>query len=178
MEGFVMGSRAIFKVAGLFFFFACRLQAADRATLPVVGISTQSTPATSLQGGTFTWRTASNTAFQIGEDLHYVVKWGLVVAGYSSLTVPAYDNVFDRKAYHIVSKARSGGMVSAFYKVEDNNEVWLDTQSLVTLRYEKRIKEGKYHIDESTILDQVPLDHESLSLGQEHLRAERRHDAA
>ena len=47
-------------------------------------------------------------------------------------------------------------MVSTFYKVQDTNEVWLDKQSLLTVRYEKQIKEGKYQIEEtSDLLDQI-----------------------
>lgn len=120
-----------------------------------VAVSTYSVALTSMTISTYTWRTLPNHAFKPGEDLQFVVKWGLVVAGYSSLSVTDIDHVDGRAAYHITSKARSGGMVSAFYKVQDNNQVWMDVQSLLTLRYEKRIKEGKYQIEETTSLDQA-----------------------
>ena len=45
-------------------------------------------------------------------------------------------------------------MTNAFYKVDDTNEVWLDEDALITIRDEKRIHEGKYQIEETSILDQ------------------------
>src|SRR5258708_2352420 len=92
---------------------------------------------------TTTWRTMPNTAFQVGEDLSYVVRWGIVTGGHSSLAIHGIDKVLDRPAYHIFSEARSSGFVDTFYKTRDRNATWLDTQSLPTLRYEKHIHEGR-----------------------------------
>jgi hypothetical protein len=119
---------------------------------PVISISTY-TEQTVMS--TPTWRTLPNTAFGVGENLQFVVKWGLVVAGYSELTVPEVINVGGRPTYHIVSTANSGSMIGTFYRVEDHNDVWLDQQALVTVRYEKRIHEGKYQIEETSLLDQM-----------------------
>jgi hypothetical protein len=124
---------------------------APSASAPVISISTVSVE-TVLSS--YTWRSQPNTAFGIGEDFQYVIKWGVVLAGYSSLSIPEIINVNQRPTYHIVSAAHSGGMVSAFYTVEDHNDVWLDEAALVTVRYEKRIHEGKFQIDETSILDQ------------------------
>jgi hypothetical protein len=101
-----------------------------------------------------TWRSVTNTAFSGDEHLSFVVKWGIVTGGYSTLSIQGIETVNGRPAWHIVSEARSGGVVTAFYKVEDHNEAWLDREALVSVRYEKRIKEGKYRIEESTLLDQ------------------------
>lgn len=101
------------------------------------------------------WRTVPHTALSGEEHLSFVVKWGFVTGGYSTLSIQGIASVNGRPAYHIVSEARSGGMVSAFYKVEDHNESWLDQEALVSVRYEKRIKEGQYRIEESTLIDQV-----------------------
>lgn len=129
---------------------------------PVVSISTamiQSstmtiTVSTTVAVSTYPWRSVPQPQFALGEDLQFVIKWGVVVGGYSNLSIPELTDVNGRPTYHIVSTARSGGMVSAFYKVEDRNDVWLDQGAMVTVRYEKRIREGKYRIDETSILDQ------------------------
>jgi hypothetical protein len=121
------------------------------ASAPVISISTMNAV---MVSSTFSWRSEPNTAFGLGEDFHYVVKWGVIVAGYSSLSVPEIITINQRPTYHIVSAARSGGMVNAFYTVEDHNDVWMDESALVTVRYEKRIHEGKYQIEETSILDQ------------------------
>ncbi len=103
---------------------------------------------------TDTWRKMEGPRLPETESLSFVVKWGVVVGGYSSLNIQGIDMVNDRPAYHIVSEARSGGVVSAFYKVEDRNEAWLDVDSATSVRFEKRIREGKYRIEESTLIDQ------------------------
>jgi hypothetical protein len=122
---------------------ACRLLLLTTLAVPVSASSSD------------TWRSVTNTAFSGEEHLSFVVKWGLVTGGYSTLSIQGIEPVNGRPAWHIVSEARSGGMVSAFYQVEDHNEAWLDQEALVSVRYEKRIKEGKYRIEESTLIDQT-----------------------
>jgi len=134
---------------------AAGLEAAPVRSSMVISVSTFGASAIMPSPSTATWRTVPNSAFVTGEDLRYVVKWGLVVAGYSDLSVKEIVAIDRRPTYHIVSSARSGGVVSAFYKVQDTNEVWLDQGALVTVRYEKRIREGKYQIEASSLLDQI-----------------------
>jgi hypothetical protein len=102
----------------------------------------------------YEWRTVLNAAFLKDENLSYVVKWGVITAGYSTLAVKGTDVINGRPAYHIYSEAQSGGVVSPFYKVQDHNESWLDQTALVSVRYEKRINEGHYRIEETTTIDQ------------------------
>jgi len=140
--------RSAARALGVLVLAVSGLYAVDISSAPVVAVSSASLVST------YTWRTVPNQAFPGEEHLSYVVKWGLVTGGYSTLSVQGIEPVNGRPAYHIVSEARSGGMVSAFYKVEDHNEAWLDQGGLISVRYEKRIKEGKYRIEESTLIDQ------------------------
>jgi hypothetical protein len=94
-------------------------------------------------------------AFQEGEDLTFAIRWGVITGGYATLSVPAVDLIEGQPAYHILSEARSTGMVEAFYKVRDRNEAWMDTGSPRSLRYSKKIHEGKYSVDEVVELDQT-----------------------
>jgi len=149
-----MGSRFHFIGTIFFLLAASVLQAAPVSNWPIVSVSTYSVEASTHTVSSFTWRSEPHSAFTVGEDLHYVIKWGVVIAGYSNLSVHEILNVNHRPTYHIVSAARSGGMVNTFYKVVDDNDVWLDEDALVTVRYEKRIHEGKYQIVETSILDQ------------------------
>ncbi len=130
--------------------------AAAISTTTIVSVSTISqTSSDSLPIASATWRSVPNTAFGPGENLEFVIKYGMIIAGYSNLTVSSMVIVNDRPAYHIVSAAHSAGVVNTFYKVQDTNDVWLDAQALVTVRYEKRIHEGKYEIEETSLLDQT-----------------------
>jgi hypothetical protein len=93
--------------------------------------------------------------FREGEDLTFQVRWGVITGGYATLSVPSIDRVGHDEAYHILSEARSTGMVDTFYKVRDKNEAWLDTSEPRTLRYSKKILEGKYSVDQVVDLDQA-----------------------
>ena len=93
--------------------------------------------------------------FQEGEDLLFQVRWGVVTGGYATLSVPSIDQIDGKSAYHILSEARSTGMVETFYKVRDKNEAWLDTATPQSLRYSKKIHEGKYSVDEVVELNQT-----------------------
>lgn len=145
---------------------AARVAAAPMEPIPVVSLSpttlvssTYSVVITSpiVAHATASWRIASPAPFFPGEDLQFSIKWGIVVGGYSTLSIPEIVDVNGRPTYHIISTARSGGVVTAFYKVEDKNDVWLDRDALVTVRYEKRIREGRYRIEETSLLDQIHL---------------------
>jgi hypothetical protein len=127
---------------------------------PVISISTESTiasqviPSTSVVISSQPWRVVPNSAFTAGEKLSYVLKWGVLKGGHSTLEITGIEPVGTRKAFHIVSEASTTGLADLVYKTRDRNESWLDVESLTTLRYEKHIREGSYRVDESIELDQ------------------------
>jgi len=100
-------------------------------------------------------RAGFHPAFQEGEDLTFQIRWGVITGGYATLSVPSIDRVGNEQAYHILSEARSTAMMDTFYKVRDRNEAWLDTSEPRSLRYSKKILEGKYSVDETVELDQA-----------------------
>src|SRR5258706_11645821 len=104
-------------------------------------------------------------AFSEGEDLTFAIRWGVITGGYATLTVPSVDLIDNRPAYHILSEARSTGVVETFFKVRDRNEAWMDTTEPRSLRYSKKIHEGKYSVDEV-----VELDHTALTFHQTEIR--------
>jgi len=117
------------------------------STTPVVAISSASVPRA--------WRQVVNNAFKAPETLHFVVKWGVISAGKSSLRIDGVDVIDGRPAYHLVSEAKTTGIADTFARVDDRNDAWLDVESLTTVRYTKRLREGKYKLDEEADLDQV-----------------------
>ena len=112
------------------------------------------TSTAAVASSTFSWRSVINNAFEPGEKYNFVVSWGVITGGRSSLAIQGIETIDGRPAYHIVSEAASGGILDTFYHVDDRNEAWLDVQSLLTVRYEKHIHEGKYRIEETGQLDQ------------------------
>jgi hypothetical protein len=109
----------------------------------------------SVVSSPFTWRSVPNTVVKLGENFQYVVSWGVIKGGYSTLTIPETTVINGRPAFHIVSEATSVGIVNTFFHVKDRNEAWLDEKSLLTVRWEKHIHEGKFRVEETGILDQV-----------------------
>jgi hypothetical protein len=94
-------------------------------------------------------------AFIKGEDLLFRIRWGTIVGGYSTLTVPDIEMKDGSPAYHIVSEARSTGFIDTFYTVRDKNEAWLDATAPRSLGYAKNLREGKYRVQEQVSFDQV-----------------------
>jgi hypothetical protein len=65
------------------------------------------------------------------------------------------EEINNRKAYHIVTEARSYPFFDIFYKVRNRDESWMDIESLCSLKYEKHQREGGYTKDEITIFDHI-----------------------
>jgi len=93
-------------------------------------------------------------ALPSGENLTFVVRWGAITGGYSSLSIHDAEPIAGQPAYHIVAEARSTGAVDKFYRVRDVNESWIGNAPLGTLRYAKQIHEGQYRVEEETVLNQ------------------------
>jgi hypothetical protein len=119
-----------------------------------VTISTPTVQASSA-APVYGWRQGGETTFHVGENLKFVVKWGVVTAGFSTLTIPDLERIDGRPAYHLLSEARSTGVAETFYKVRDRNESWVDTASFTTVRYQKTIREGRYRVNETGVIDQI-----------------------
>ncbi len=88
-----------------------------------------------------------------GETLEYDIHWGLVYVGRSYLKIEKTVDISSRPAWHIVSEARSGAFINNFYKVADRNDAWMDTETLQSYGYYKKISEGNYFSNEWTVFD-------------------------
>lgn len=135
-------------------FFAAAFPSSARALSPTPPPVPATPTATDVSPSTFVWRTVPNTAVQAAENFKFGVYWGVISGGRSTLTVVGTETVKGRPAYHIVSEAKSSGLVDTFYKVQDRNEAWVDQQAFVTVRYEKHIREGKFRVEESGDINQ------------------------
>jgi hypothetical protein len=91
--------------------------------------------------------------FGAGERLTFEVKYGFVSAGTAVLAIPEVVSERGRACYRIVSSAESNAFVSVFFPVRDVVESLLDTRELVSLRFEKRLREGEFRSHDLVILD-------------------------
>ncbi len=93
--------------------------------------------------------------FGEGEKFVYSVQYGIISAGEATLEIRNIAYIDSVPCYHIISDARSNKVFSTFFKVRDRFESFMDTLSLVSLYYEKHLREGKYRKDEAVKFDQV-----------------------
>lgn len=77
-----------------------------------------------------------NRAFRPGERLSYTISWsGFLTAGRAVMEVKAAKTAEGRDVYHLVSRARSAGIVSTFYTVSDTVLSIVDAAGLDSLYY-------------------------------------------
>ncbi|OGS11341.1 MAG: hypothetical protein A2234_10800 [Elusimicrobia bacterium RIFOXYA2_FULL_58_8] len=90
---------------------------------------------------------------QRGETLEYEIYWGIINVGRSFLRIENVVDIASRPAWHIVSGAKSSSFINNFYKVNDRNESWMDTETYNSYGYYKKLSEGKYFFNEWVIFD-------------------------
>lgn len=93
--------------------------------------------------------------FGVGEKLVFSVQYSLVTAGEATLEVRNIADLDGTPSYRIISDARTNKFFSAFFKVRDRFESYMDTTELYSLRYEKHVREGRFKRDESVVFDQT-----------------------
>jgi hypothetical protein len=101
----------------------------------------------------FKWRKEANRAFGVGETILYVIKYGMVSAGRATMEVISMDTVNGRPAFHLMSRARTSKPMDVVFKVRDQNESWVDAESLCSLRFSQVIREGLYRKEVRTEFD-------------------------
>lgn len=106
-----------------------------------------------LQGPTLSPAASYQSLAVFPEQLLYNVSWGGIQVGQASLNVKEIVEFSSRPAYHITSQASSNKFWDAFYKVRDFNESWLDANTLSSLGYSKKLREGGYFRDEWVLYD-------------------------
>ncbi|MBP2681858.1 MAG: hypothetical protein H6Q78_1721 [Candidatus Krumholzibacteriota bacterium] len=92
--------------------------------------------------------------YGVGEKLTYSVQYGIVNAGEAVLEIKNIGVIDAKPVYCIVSDARTNDVFSVFYRVRDRFMSFMDTTDLVSLRYEKHLREGKFKSDRVVVFDQ------------------------
>ncbi|MDZ7335479.1 MAG: DUF3108 domain-containing protein [candidate division KSB1 bacterium] len=100
-------------------------------------------------------RIVPNSAFTVGEKLTFVVRYGAIVAGSATMAIPQVTKIRGREVYQIVTEARSSAFFSAFYRVQDRVESYVDRKGLFTWRFQKSLREGNYKADRLVEYDQI-----------------------
>ncbi len=91
--------------------------------------------------------------FGVGERLVFDVNYGFINAGTAAMGINELVYERGRLCYHIVSVAESNSFFSVFFTVKDVVESYLDVRELVTLRFEKHIREGDFRSHDVVYFD-------------------------
>lgn len=92
-------------------------------------------------------RKTENKVWGVGEKLVFSMDYGFYRAGTAVMAVTDCVTVNGDVCYRIQTKAQSNDFISAFYKVDDEVNSFIDVKGLYSRRFEKKLKEGKYKSD-------------------------------
>jgi len=111
------------------------------ATLAVFGVAGGVAAQFSALGESVPFPVAK-VPFGPGEEQVYRVTWGWFGSvGQGVLDVVGIDTIRGRPTYHL--RFRVAGNVM-FFKVDDNNQSWLDVEKLAALRFDQNVHEVRY----------------------------------
>lgn len=91
----------------------------------------------------------NDNAFKNGETLKYRIHYGLVNAGYATLSVHEKNN-----EHHFIGEGWTVGMTNWFFKVRDKYESHVDKKTELPFHFVRNINEGGYKINRDIYFDQ------------------------
>lgn len=95
----------------------------------------------------------TESAYQEGEWFKFRVHYGLITAGYATLTVE--DSKYnDIPVYHVKGYGETSGVSRWFFKVEDYYESYIDKKTDLPYQFIRKINEGGHTKDKVIDFDQ------------------------
>ena len=80
----------------------------------------------------FNFRKIDHGNFKEGEELNYVIHYGIIDAGVAKLELKKEDfKINGREVYHCVGTGRSISAFDWFFKVRDKYETYIDVDDLI-----------------------------------------------
>lgn len=95
-----------------------------------------------------------NKAFTVGEKLTFNIRYGPIVAGTATMSIPNIQKKDGYDCYHLISEALSSKTFSLFFKVHDRIDSFMDMEGLFSRYFEKHLQEGTYRSDRSVKYNQ------------------------
>lgn len=92
---------------------------------------------------------AGKKPFGPGEKLTFSIRYGMIRAGTAELEVTEEPD----GSWVFTSRAETNSFFDVFFKVRDQVRSWIDPATMRSLRFEKRLREGKYSDDEAVVFD-------------------------
>ena len=95
----------------------------------------------------------SSASMKIGEKLKYRAYFGGVPAAEASLEIIGKEKLNGTITYHVRFSARSKGIISYLFPINDKIDLWLTEDSFLTVKESLRIREGNYKKSQEMILN-------------------------
>lgn len=92
--------------------------------------------------------------FQNGEYLHFKISYGYMLAGYATIETRENKHYKGNDCFIFKTTAKSRNAFNWIYKVRDWTRSYFDKDSLRSIRFEKHLREGSYHVDIEIDYDQ------------------------
>jgi hypothetical protein len=92
--------------------------------------------------------------FSVGETLEYKVYWGFIPVALSRATT-SWEEKDGRKWIVMRFRTVSNDTLTKLYPVNDTIESWIDPETFLPFKFNKKLNEGKYKCDETTLFDRV-----------------------
>ncbi|KAA1243661.1 DUF3108 domain-containing protein [Aquimarina sp. RZ0] len=90
---------------------------------------------------TFSFAQENHSSFDTGEWFKFRIHYGWFTASYATLEVKN-ETLNGMPVHHIVGIGKSSGLLSAFFKVEDYYETYIDKKEVKPYRFIRKINEG------------------------------------
>lgn len=87
--------------------------------------------------------TKKEEAFTDGESLKFRLHYGLLNAGYATLSVKE-EKLNNQEVFHVIGKGFSTGVTKFFFEVEDVYESYIDKDTRNPYQFVRNINEGGY----------------------------------
>ena len=98
---------------------------------------------------------ATERHLNVGEKLTYLVAWKSIPVGLATVTLEEITKIEDYRVYKIVLVAQTNKFLSKIFPVRDTLISYVDTEKIISRRYEAVIREGRYKKD--LIVDYDPV---------------------
>ena len=86
-----------------------------------------------------------NKTFAKGEFIRLRIHYGPITAGFATLEVmPETEKIRGKNCLHIVGKGYTIPAFDIFYKVRDQYETYMEEKTLLSMRFNRHIREGKF----------------------------------
>jgi len=88
----------------------------------------------------------------VGETVSYKIYWGIIPVALSTATTEWVEYEGEQRIA-IRFQTKSNSVIEKVYPVDDFIESIVDPETLLPLRFIKRLSEGRYRTDETTVFD-------------------------